>query len=187
MLKMIVAVDRGNAIGWKDGRLPWKIPGDMARFKELTTGGTVVMGWNTFESLGRPNGLPNRRNIVMTRKPYGEIRGKSGDKIDIISSFDWVQASQACLGRTAPDVWLIGGANVYAQALELKMVDEIYLTLVDENSGGDVILPFDLSAWKLFVLQQAKIGVKWYLTEMSDRQQTDDGIHFTFITLKRAR
>ena len=188
MIKMIIAVDRGNAIGWRSGALPWKLPADMKRFKELTTGGTVVMGWNTYVSLQRPNGLPNRRNIVMTRKPYSEIRGKSGDQIDIWSSIDFLTESQKCLGcdpAKLPDYWLIGGANVYDQAIKARCVDEIYLTLVDANSGGDVTLPFDLAAWKLFVLQQDRIGVKWILDSMSDPQRTDDGTHFTFITLKK--
>lgn len=188
-IKMIVAVDRGNAIGWCSGDLPWKIPADMKRFKELTTGGTVVMGWNTFMSLKRPNGLPNRRNIVMTRKPYSEIRGKTGDQIDIWSSLDFLTESQRFLGTpppgAIPDYWLIGGANVYDQAIKAKCVDEIYLTLVDTNSGGDVTLPFDLAAWKLFILQQDKNGVQWFLDSMSDPQHTDDGLTFTFLTLKR--
>lgn len=187
MIRMIVAADRNNAIGWDTGHLPWKIPADMKRFKELTTGGTVVMGWNTFESLKRPNGLPNRKNIVLTRKPYSEIRGKSGDNIDIISSFDWIVAHQACLGCTPPDLWLIGGANVYAQAIEKKLVDEIYLTIVDTTSRANVVLPFDLVSWKLFVLRQAKVGVEWYLDSISDPQCTEDGTFFTFVTLKRIK
>ena len=63
-VKMILAVDEGNAIGWDDGSLPWKIPADMKRFKELTTGHDVLMGWKTFISLRRPHGLPNRTNAV---------------------------------------------------------------------------------------------------------------------------
>lgn len=190
MIRMIVATDRGNAIGWRNGTLPWKLPADMKRFKELTTGGTVVMGWNTYESLKRPNGLPNRRNIVMTRKPYSEIRGKTGDQIDIWSSLDFLTESQKGLGvdpSKFPDYWLIGGANVYDQAIKAKCVDEIYLTLVHTNSGADVTLPFDLAAWKLFVLQQAKDGVQWLIDEISDAQRADDGTTFTFITLKKLK
>ena len=188
MIRMIVAVDRGNAIGWRNGDLPWRIPADMKRFKELTTGGTVVMGWNTFESLKRPNGLPNRKNIVLTRKPYSEIRGRTGDQIDIWSSINFLTESQRCLGcdpSALPDYWLIGGANVYDQAIRAMIVDEIYLTIVDVASGGDVKLPFDLAAWKLFILQQAKVGVPWSIEGISDPQRSDDGLAFTFLTLKK--
>ena len=144
-LKMIVAADRGNAIGWSDGRLPWALKSDMRRFKELTSGHDIVMGRMTYLSLGLPNGLPNRRNVVLTKQPYSEVRGQFGD-VEIISSFDWIRAHQACLGCQPPDLWIIGGAKVYAEALEKQIVDEIYFTQVEANSGADVTLPFDLYA-----------------------------------------
>lgn len=185
-IKLIIAVDQGNAIGWCDGRLPWKIPTDMARFKALTSGHTVVMGFNTYESLKRPDGLPNRRNIVMTKKSLQEMMGKFGDKIEVISSFDWVRAHQECLGCDPGDLWIIGGANVYAQAIEQQLVDEIYLTLVHTDSGADVRLPFDLAAWKLFILRQAQNGVQWSLTAI-ESPEVAEGPKITFITLRKIK
>lgn len=168
MIKMIVAADQGNAIGWTDGRLPWKIPYDMKRFKEKTTGGIVVMGRTTYQSLKMPDGLPNRRNMVLTRRPYSEVRGQFGD-VEIISSLDWVQrfatnnlhVNGAGHPPEEPTVWIIGGASVYAEALEKQMVDELHVTFVHADSGADVKLPFELSAWKLFILHQQKLGVFW--------------------------
>jgi dihydrofolate reductase len=178
-IKLIVAVDLGNAIGWSDGRLPWKLKADMARFKELTTGQTVVMGFNTFRSLGRPNGLPNRRNIVLTRKSFAERREQPiGPDIDIISDLSWVQQTAIRSARRTvdgwrdetPTTWIIGGASVYEEALRRDMVDEIYLTLVNTNSGADVVLSTDLVAWKRFVLTERKRGVDWEVDAISRQQ-----------------
>lgn len=157
MIKMMLAVDQGNAIGWSDGRLPWKIPYDMKRFKELTTGNIVVMGFKTFQSLNRLNGLPDRQNIVLTHKPYSEVRDQIGLDVDVIGSLDYIKRGSVDLR----DTFIIGGASVYAQALEAQMVDELHVTIVHANSGADVTLPFELVAWKLFILQQRALGVNW--------------------------
>lgn len=180
-VKMIVAVDRGNAIGWQDGRLPWRIPQDLKRFKKLTIQSTVLMGRKTFESLNRPEGLPERNNLVMSRTLERNL------KVNVIRAplEDAVRAHQDCIGCEPEDLWIIGGASIYNEALSKKLVEELYITLVDEDSGADVVLAFNLSAWKQFVLQQRKVGVQWELTEHSAPQSTEDGISFTFITLKR--
>lgn len=161
MIKMILAVDQGNAIGWADGRLPWKIPYDMKRFKELTTGNIVVMGFNTFKSLHRVNGLPDRKNVVLTQKPYSEIRHHIGLDVDVIGSLDYIKRGSTDLR----DTFIIGGASVYAQALEAQIVDELHVTIVHDISGADVTLPFELVAWKLFILHQRKLGVNWELVD----------------------
>jgi dihydrofolate reductase len=164
-------VDEGNAIGWADGRLPWKIPYDMKRFKELTTNSTVVMGRSTYQSLNLPNGLPNRRNIVLTRRPYAEVKNQFGD-VEIISSMLWVEQHAAAQLRTVAgtdrepsDIWIIGGASVYAEALEKQLVEELHVTFVHGDSGADVKLPFELAAWKLFILRQQKLGVHWEIVD----------------------
>ena len=175
-MKLIVAVDRGNAIGWADGRLPWRLPNDMKRFKELTTGGTVVMGFNTFASLKRIDGLPNRRNIVLTRKNPLEARGLFGDKIEVVSSLDWVK-------RSVPDAWIIGGASVYTEALSKEYVDELYITLVDANSGGDVRLVSDFTAWKLWTIREAAAGRHWVVDKTMPER---DGDFFTsYLTARK--
>lgn len=163
MIKGIIAVDQGNAIGWSDGRLPWKIPHDMKLFRTKTTGHTVVMGSNTFKSLNLPCGLPNRKNVVLTRKPYSEVRDmfSASAEIDIISSMDYVVQMAARRNADQPDIWIIGGASVYAEAIERQMLEELHVTFVHTTSGADVTLPFDLAAWKLFVLHQRKLGVHW--------------------------
>lgn len=187
MIQMILAVDNGNAIGWSDGRLPWKLPADMKRFKTLTSGSTVLMGFNTFKSLGRPSGLPNRKNIVLTRKPWSESREHidPNSDVDVISSLDWLTNPRFLHGQ-ATACWIIGGASVYDEAIDRKIVDEIYLTLVHENSGADVVMKHDLTAWKLFMLRQAAEGVNWFMDNIeSVSPQDNNGIGLTYATLKR--
>lgn len=195
-VKMIVAVDRGNAIGWLDGRLPWQISADMKRFKELTMGSTIVMGNNTFKSLGLPLGLPGRQNVVLSNsmKPTsiggmmnGDVPTYFRDRDGKGSLHTYVRAHQAALGFQPPDLWIIGGASVYQQAIEFDLVDEIYLTQVDVYSGADVVLPLNLSNEQQFVDEQLKSGVEWYLESKSPMHQTPNGIGFTFLTLKRRR
>lgn len=174
---MIVAVERGGGIGWADGRLPWKLPADMKRFKTMTTGQRVVMGFNTFKSLCRPTGLPNRHNIVLSR------RFSLGLEVDTSSSLEWVVKSHL-LDPAGMDLWIIGGSSVYFRAIASKVVDEIHLTVVDTDSGCDVVLPFELAAWKLFVLQQAKHGVNWTASEPQHVREGD--IDTTYIVLSKS-
>lgn len=192
MIRMILAVDQGGALGWSDGRLAY--PGlkqDMARFKELTTGGVVVMGFNTFRSLNRPAGLPNRKNIVLTRKPWSEARQffDASSDVDVISSFDYIRRLYGStvadtMPMSAPSSWIIGGASIYEEALKLDLVDEIYMTLIHAASDADVRLTTDLMAWKRFVLTERARGVEWEV-ELGSRQW-DGNVETTYITFKRS-
>lgn len=131
MLSLIVAKSRNDVIG-RDGRLPWHLPTDLRRFKELTTGHTVVMGRKTFDSLPpkvRP--LPNRHNIVLSRDAsYAPAAGVT------------VEASLEAAIEAAPrdrDCFVIGGAEAYATALAIA--DRLYITEVDSDVDGDVHFP----------------------------------------------
>ena len=182
-MKLIVATDRANAIGWSDGRLAYTgLKKDMARFKALTTGGVVVMGFNTFASLKRPNGLPNRHNIVLTRKNPMEARGLFGDEVDVISNLDYVERLGA---QKAPelDIWIIGGASVYNEALDRKIVDEMHITLVHSTSEADVTIKHDLAAWKRFILTQARDGIQWRADPLS--REWDGDVQTSYLILKR--
>ena len=115
MIAIIVAVAENGVIGG-DNRLLWHISEDLKHFKAVTTGHPVVMGRKTYESLGRP--LPGRRNVVVTRQNIS-IEG-----CDVVHSLDEALA----LFRPEEKVFVIGGAQIYAQALPL--CDEFYLTRV---------------------------------------------------------
>ncbi|MGH3649962.1 MAG: dihydrofolate reductase [Acidimicrobiia bacterium] len=133
---IVAAVGRNGVIG-ADGGLPWRIPEDLARFKQLTMGHALVMGRATFESIGRP--LPGRTNIVLTRRP-----GWSHDGVVAAGSLDDALAIAASSGG---DVFVAGGAEVYGQAM--SMADRLELTEVDAEPDGDTWFPpVDWSQWE---------------------------------------
>ncbi len=134
MLSIIAAVAENGAIG-KGNKLVWALPADLKRFRELTTAHTVIMGRKTFESIGRP--LPNRRNIVVTRqKDYAPPGVEAAHSLEEV-----VQKTKG-----EPEVFVIGGAELYRQALPLS--DKIYLTRIHKDFEGDVFFPELGPEWK---------------------------------------
>ncbi len=128
-ISIISAVAKNGIIGIKNG-LPWKLSGDLKYFAKITTGKTVLMGRNTFLSivkmLGKP--LPNRRNLVLSEKK-DDITG--AEVLD-----NWQKVLD--LAKTE-EIFIIGGANVYRQAL--PYADRLYITEVDCSPEGDVSFP----------------------------------------------
>ncbi len=133
IVSMILATSENNVIG-KDNDLPWNVPSDMRYFMRTTTGHTILMGRKTYESLGKP--LPRRRNIVITRQDNLTIEGA-----EIVHSI----ADGLALAKEDEEVFIIGGGTIYARALELDMVDRIYLTVIHGEFEGDTFfhLPED--------------------------------------------
>lgn len=129
MISIIAAIDRRMAIGFNNKLLFW-LPNDLKRFKTLTTGNTIIMGRKTFESL--PKGaLPNRRNIVLSSNPDTICPGA-----EVFSSLE--TALQNC--KEDEQVYIIGGASVYRQALPLA--DELCLTEIDDTAPeADAFFP----------------------------------------------
>ena len=132
MKGILVAVSPEGIIG-KDNTIPWHYSADLKRFKRLTTGNTIIMGRKTWESLPKKP-LPNRRNIVITRS--------SIENIECFNSID--DALQTCEG----DVWFIGGAGIYQEAMQ--KADIIDMTLVPDNVTGEkcVYFPEIDKSWK---------------------------------------
>jgi len=126
-VSVIAALARNRVIGI-DNRLPWRLPEDLAHFKALTLNHPILMGRKTFESLGRP--LPGCINIVITRNP--------GYRRDGCLVADSIPAALA-LCRDAAEIFFIGGAELYAQAIPLA--DRLYLTEVDIEAEGDARFP----------------------------------------------
>lgn len=132
---LIAALARNRVIG-AGSRLPWHLPADLKRFKQLTMGAPVIMGRKTHESIGKP--LPGRRNIVVTRRA-----GAQWDGCDTAHS---LAAALAAAGD-APEAFVIGGAELYAAALPLA--DRMYLTHIDADYAGDARFPeFDPADWR---------------------------------------
>jgi dihydrofolate reductase len=120
MRGMIFAMSPERVIG-QAGRIPWRHPGDVRRFKRVTLGSTVIMGRATFDETGRP--LPGRRNIVVTSRPL-DVAG-----IEIASRVD-----EALRMAGSADVWFIGGARIYEEAM--PYVDVIDVTYVPDHVDG---------------------------------------------------
>lgn len=156
-MSMIVAVDETRAIG-KDNRLLWHIPEDLKRFKELTTGHAVIMGENTYRSIGRP--LPNRTNIVVTLDQHLTL-----PDCVVVHSLD--EAVSVAAAHETAEVFIMGGASIYRQFL--PMVERLYLTLVEGNHEADTFFP-DYSDFSRVVKQESH----------------DNGEYrFTFLVLER--
>lgn len=117
MRGLIVAVSPEGVIGLH-GTIPWRHPGDLKRLKRVTMGGTVVMGRKTWDEVGRP--LPGRRNVVIT----------SGSPIEGAECFRSIPEALAAIGD-AGDVWFLGGARIYAEAM--KHADVIDVTYVPDH------------------------------------------------------
>lgn len=128
MISIIAAVGKNNELG-KKNTLLWHMPADMKYFRETTKGHPVIMGRKTFESIGSP--LPNRKNIVITRD-----RDYSQQGIEVVHSLE----EAINLFDDAEEAFIIGGAEIYKQAMPL--VDRLYITHVDaEDREADAFFP----------------------------------------------
>ncbi|UJR83544.1 dihydrofolate reductase [Sandaracinus amylolyticus] len=157
---MIAAVARNGVIG-RDNALPWRLPDDLKRFKELTSGKPVVMGRKTYESIGRP--LANRTNLVLTRS-HEAIEG-----CVVVRSVDEAIAAT----RDAGELWVIGGEAVYAAFL--PRADVLELTEVDADVEGDARFPaFSRDAWRV-------------VSEVAHPIDAKHALPFRFVTYERAR
>ncbi len=133
-LGLVVAISSNNAIG-KDNQLLWHLPADLRHFKNITSGHTIIMGRKTYDSIGKP--LPNRRNIVITRQKGLQIEG-----IEVVNSL--AEALSLCKQE---EVYIIGGAEIYRQAISL--CDKIELTRVHQDFDADAFFPeLDNAIWK---------------------------------------
>lgn len=145
---IIVAADEHGCIG-KNNEMPWHYPSDLKWFKSITTGHTVVMGRKTYESIGRL--LPNRRNVIITRKNnLGYLKTSGLTEAAVVQ--DWSTCSHLVDRPSLQKCFVIGGSQIYEQALKNWDVKSIYLTQVPGNYDGDTYFPiWPLSAygWKV--------------------------------------
>lgn len=159
MISIVVAHSSNRVIG-RDGGLPWRLPADMRRFRELTRGSTVLMGRRTFESLPdafRP--LPERRNLVLSADP-----GYRPPGVEVFASLQ--EALDAC----GDDCFVIGGELAYRDAL--PHCERLYATEIDAELEGDAFFP-EID------------GAEWHCVEDSERLVEND-LGFVFRTYERA-
>ena len=139
-IALICAMARNRVIG-RGNALPWRLPVDMKHFRALTTGHVLLMGRKTFESLGRP--LPNRTNIVITgQRDYAAEGALVAHSLD-----DALALATKHVSSDSPEIFVIGGENLYAQML--PRADRLYITLVETEAEGDAWFPhFDHDQWQ---------------------------------------
>ena len=143
MFSIIAAIGNNNEIG-KNNKLLWHIPEDLKKFKEITQGKTVVMGRNTFESIGKP--LPNRHNIVLSKNSK-LFSNNCNEKLEIYDDFSKIVKKYR---NSDEEVFIIGGAQIYKKALESGIVEKLYISHIDfSDNEADTYFPkIDYNAWK---------------------------------------
>lgn len=173
MFKLISALSENGVIGSNNG-IPWKIPEDLRRFKQLTTNSVVVMGRKTYESLPiKP--LPNRLNVVLTRqKDYLT----SSEGVIVVNSLQ-----QLLEPRWNEDLWVIGGEQVYKLFLENGLVNALYLTRVHHFFEGDARFPLPIELInKIFSGEDFDYWVKISETKV---EKSESGLFYSYITYEK--
>ena len=161
-ISLIVAYAQNNIIG-KQGVMPWSIPADLAYFKKTTMGSPIIMGRVTWESLGRP--LPGRLNIVISRNSDYEAKGA-----ELVSD---LRSAIELAKQEAPnqEIFIIGGGQIYAEALNSGLADKVYATEIHQHIEGDTSFPkLDDSTWK---------------ETSRDPQPVDNNYEFDFVVYQR--
>jgi dihydrofolate reductase len=135
-ISLIAAMTRKGVIG-NNNQLPWHIPEDLKRFKALTLGHPIIMGRKTWESLGRI--LPGRQNIVISRNR--EFKTPE----NVLLFLNLSEALAFCQSQKTPRCFIIGGGEIFKQALESpKLVNELFITWVESDISGDAYFPIEL-------------------------------------------
>lgn len=178
-IQIVAAINKRFTIG-KDGDIPWDIPEDMKRFKEVTYGSPVIMGANTYKSIGKP--LPSRQNIVLSSQlrwgieegrdwidtePFetGEVALRAGS---VDEALDIASQCVDLYGDLSTPISIIGGEVVYQSFIPLA--DRMHLTLVDDDTDGDTHFPFWFSG-------------NWNVQNKGKGKQ--NGFSYYFVTYKR--
>lgn len=133
MISIIAAIGKNNELG-KNNKLLWSLPADMAHFKKLTTGHTIIMGQKTFESIGKP--LPNRKNIVLSLDKNSKPNG-----VEITNSIEKaIKMSRTALDTKNKEVFVIGGGQIYK--LFMNIANKLYITHINASfPDADTFFP----------------------------------------------
>jgi dihydrofolate reductase len=148
-ISAIVAAAKNGVIGKNNG-IPWYLQSDLKFFKKTTLNHHVIMGRNSFESIGRP--LPNRTNIIITRNAFFTATG-------CIVAHSLNEALKIAESNDETEAFIIGGGNIYAQAMPI--LDRIYLTVVEAEVDGDVFFPeINEKEWRIRLADQFEANEK---------------------------
>lgn len=159
-ISLIVAMGENQVIG-ADNRMPWHLPADLKRFRQITMGKPMLMGRKTYESIGRP--LPGRKNIILTSNPDYHAPG-----CVVVHSLE--QAFQAA---DAEELMVIGGSALYRECLPIA--ERLYLTQIHREFVGDTFFPdFERAAWREVAREEVEAD-------------PDSGLSYSFLVLERDR
>ena len=134
MISIIAAMDSKRGIG-KDNSIPWHIPLDFKHFKEITMNHPIIMGRRTFESLGRL--LPDRTHVVITHDLENKTEVDGLIWADSLKSAIEIAKKQ----KGSDEIFIIGGGEIYKQAIERDLIDKMYLTIIEGDFGADTFFP----------------------------------------------
>ena len=149
MITVIAAIATNNALG-KDNDLIWHLPADLKRFKKVTTGHYILMGRNTYESIGKP--LPNRTTIIITRN-------KNYFKEGCLIANSLEQAIE--MSKEEANVFIIGGAQIYKETIAKDLAQQLDITMVHKDFEADVYFPeIDFKIWKEVARENFKADEK---------------------------
>lgn len=163
-IQLIYARAANGVIG-KDNTMPWHLPEDLAHFKEMTQGCAVVMGRKTWDSLPvRFRPLPGRTNVVVTRQPDWQPEPASEQVVRAGS----LEAALELAQKLSSDVWVMGGSQIYAQALPLA--DAVEVTEIGQEYEGDAFAP--------------ELGAEWKVVRRSEHVSSK-GLPYSFVRFER--
>lgn len=157
MVSLIVAISKNNVIG-NNGIMPWKIKGEQKRFKELTTGKTIIVGRKSFQEIGKP--LPNRKTIIISTTE-NIVTDNCTTVKSLVEAFN--------LAKDEEEIFIAGGGQVYKEAL--PYADKIYITIIDKIVEGNVYFP--------------EINKEDFIKTYEER--IDGEIPYTYYTYERVR
>ena len=166
MISIIAAMDEKRGLG-RNNQMAWNIPGELKIFKEITTPHPIIMGRKTFESIGRP--LPNRTNIIISRDPslYNRLVHYTQELIVCNSLELAIEKAKNSIG--SDEIFIIGGGQIFKEALEKNLVDKLYLTLVKGDFNADIFFP-EYSGFNI----------------QSEEKGESNGIKYTFVNLVKS-
>jgi len=152
---IISAVAKNNVIGKSNGELPWHISEEFKHFKETTLGSPIIMGRKSFDALGKP--LPKRENIIISKNkelsyPFADIK--------IFNNL--IDAFRHCKNKNYEKVFVIGGGQIYSQAIDL--VDEMIISKLNFDAEGEVYFPkYDENNWEIVKRdKKEQFEIFWY-------------------------
>lgn len=146
MISIIAVIGKNRELG-KDGKLLWHVPGDLPRFKKITTGHPVIMGRKTYESIGKP--LPGRTNIVISHS----LKDPNVTVVDALENA--IEIAKKSPG--ADEIFVIGGGQIFSQAIDIA--DRLYLTIVDKTADADTFFP-DYSEFARIISQDGSFSIR---------------------------